>query len=123
MRPECHEREQAEQSWRCACDGWIGPLALTFDAQVAPNFGKRHLNRPAPDKPTEDIDWIGFDIGAQECLRPEFASKIADQDIADRHKAPGMMPQSSARDDLDNPLAPSIPAGYLDASPAGLRIG
>ena len=40
MRPECHEREQAEQSWRCACDGWIGPLALTFDAQVAPNFGK-----------------------------------------------------------------------------------
>ncbi len=34
-----------------------------------------------------------------------------------------MMPQGGARHNLDGSLAPSIPAGHLDASPARLRIG
>src|ERR1700733_956371 len=121
--PKCDEREQAEQGGRCACDGRVGPLALGLDTEMTTDLGKGHLDGPATDEPPEYVDWIGFEIGAQECLRPQFAGDIANQYIADWHEVSGMMPQGGARHDLYSPFAPSIPAGHLHTSPARLRIG
>jgi len=63
---------------------------------VATDLGERHLDGPAADEPTQDVDRIGLEIGAQKGLRPQFAGDVAHHDIADRHEASGMMPQRSA---------------------------
>ena len=38
MHPEGDDGEQAEQSWRSAEDGLIGPLALSFDPEMSAGF-------------------------------------------------------------------------------------
>jgi hypothetical protein len=64
--PKYDEREQAEQGGRCARDGWVGPLALGLDTEMTTDLGKGHLDGRATDKATEDVDWLGFAIGAQD---------------------------------------------------------
>ena len=67
-------------------------MALGLDPKVPTNLGKGHLDGPATDEPAEYVDWIGLEIGAQECLRPQLPSEIADKYITDWNKASGMMP-------------------------------
>lgn len=73
MRPHRDEREQAKRGGRCSGNRRIRPLALGLDAGVAPDFGEGDLNGPTTDKLAEDVDWIGFEIGTEECLRPQFS--------------------------------------------------
>ena len=41
MRPEGDDREQAEQNWRSAEDGLIGPLALSFYTEMSTDLFER----------------------------------------------------------------------------------
>src|SRR3712207_499368 len=117
MRPERDEGEQAEQGGGGARDGLIGPLALGFDAEVATDLGEGDLGAPAANKPAQDIEWIGREIGAQEGLRAELIFAVAHQHVADRDMMAGMRPDSSAANDLDLALCAAIPACNLQAVP------
>ena len=55
VSPEGDQGEQRQQGRRGAGDGFVGPLALGLDAEVAPNLFERHFNRPAPDEPAQDV--------------------------------------------------------------------
>ena len=69
MRPEGDEREQAKQRRGGAQNGEVGPLALSFDAEMGAAFLEGDLQLPARDEPLEDIDGSGVEIGAEEGLR------------------------------------------------------
>ena len=79
MRPEGDEREYAKQRRGGAQNGEVGPLALSFDAEMSAGVLEGDLKLPAGDKPLEDIDGSGVEIGTEEGLRHEFAERIADQ--------------------------------------------
>ena len=69
MCPESNQREQAEQRWGGAHDRQIGPLALSFDAEMGSDVLKGNLQLPTRDELLEDIDGGGVEIGAEEGLR------------------------------------------------------
>ena len=64
--PERHQREQAQQRWRGAGNRLVRPLALRLHAEMAAHLRKRHLDRPAPHEPAQDVHRIGLQIRAQE---------------------------------------------------------
>src|SRR3954471_7837497 len=117
MSPERDEGEQAEQGGGGAGDSLIGPLALGFDAEVATDLGEGDLDAPAADEPAQDIERIGGEIGAQECLRAELILAVAHQHVADWDVVAGMRPDGGAADDLDLALCAAISACDLQAVP------
>src|SRR5919112_2803056 len=118
MSPERDEGEQAEQGGGGAGDGLIGPLTLSFDAEMATDLGEGDLGAPAASKPAQDIERIGCEIGAQEGLRAELLLAVAHQHVADRDVVAGMRPDGRTTDDLDLALCAAIPACNLQAVPA-----
>ena len=98
-------------------------MSLSFNSQMASDLGKRDFSRPAANEPAEDIERVCVEISAQECLRLEFSGDVADQHVTDGHHAAGMMPDGGGGDDVDQALAPAIPACYLEALPACFRVG
>src|SRR5512133_400072 len=66
VSPEGDKGEQRQQGRRGAGDGFVRPLALSFNTKVAPNLFERDLDRPAPDEPAQDVQGIGPLIGAQK---------------------------------------------------------
>src|SRR5215204_503501 len=92
MSPERDEGEQAEQGGGGASNGLIGPLALGLDAEVATDFGEGNLGAPATNKPAQDVERIGREIGAQEGLRAGLILAVAHQHVADRDVFAGMRP-------------------------------
>ena len=87
------------------------------------DFGEGHLDGPAADEPAKDVERVGIEIGAQESLWLELIGNVANQYIADRHKAAGVVPDGGAGNDLQQPFAAAIPSVHLEASPARPRIG
>ena len=84
---------QATPEW-CA-NGEVGPLALSFDAEMGAGVLEGDLQLPAGDKPLKDIDGSGVEIGTEEGLRLEFADWIADQQPS--KSAPGAGPSGTRR--------------------------
>src|SRR5215208_220788 len=115
MSPERDEGEQAEQGGGGAGDGLIGPLALGFDAEMATDLGEGDLGAPAANKPAQDVERIGREVGAQKRLRAELILAVAHQHVADRDVMAGMRPDGGAGDDLDLALCAAIPACNLHA--------
>ncbi len=76
--PEGDQREQAKQSRGGAQSGEVGPLALSFDAEMGAGILEGDLKLPVGDEPSEDIDGSGVEIGTEEGLRLESAKWIAD---------------------------------------------
>jgi len=64
VSPEGDKGEQRQQGRRGAGDGFVGPLALSFNTEVAPNLFERDLDRPAPDEPAQDVQGVSLLIGA-----------------------------------------------------------
>ena len=64
------------------------------------DFGEGHLDGPAADEPAKDVERIGIEISAQKSLWLEFTGDVANQHIADRHEAAGMVPDGGAGNDL-----------------------
>jgi len=73
MRPEGDERTEAKQRRGGAQNGEIGPLTLSFHAEMSAGVPEGDLKLPASDEPLEDVDGSGVEIGAEERLRLEFA--------------------------------------------------
>ena len=73
-------------------------MPLGFDAQMAANLGEGYFSRPAANEPTQDVNRISVEVGAQESLRPQFTRDIADQDVADGHQTARMMPDGGSGD-------------------------
>src|SRR5271165_712549 len=118
MRPESNQREQAEQCWGGAHNRQIGPLTLSFDAEMGTNFLKGNLQLPTRDEPLEDIDGSGIKIGAEESLWRYFVERIAHQQPADGHRGQTpTVPDSRAGGDLNNTVGAAIPEGYGVALP------
>ena len=102
------------------------PLALGFDAEVAPDLFERHLDRPAADEPAQDFQGVGLQVGAQEGLRIVFTQDVAHQHPADQHPADRYAPAGmhrSAGQDIEFPPGLAIPLADRDAAPAAGRIG
>src|SRR5271165_274595 len=120
MRPESNQREQAEQCWGGAHNRQIGPLTLSFDAEMGTNFLKGNLQLPTRDEPLEDIDGSGIKIGAEESLWRYFVERIAHQQPADGHRGQTpTVPDSRAGGDLNNTVGAAIPD--LGSRPLGTR--
>src|SRR5208337_5162047 len=68
---------------------------------MAADFGEGDFDRPATHEPAEDVERVGIKVGAEKCLRFEFAHWIAHQDITDGNAVAGMVPYGGAGDDLD----------------------
>ena len=62
MRPEGDDGEQAEQNWRSAEDGLIGPRALSFDTEMS------DLDLPATDEPSKDVAGLSLEISSEKGL-------------------------------------------------------
>jgi hypothetical protein len=56
-------------------------------------------------------------------LRPEFSGDNTDQDIADWHGVPRMMPDGGTEDDLEQTLALTALPGDLETTPARPIVG
>src|SRR3954463_2856729 len=117
VSPEGDKGEQRQQGRRGAGDGLVGPLALSFNTEVAPNLFERYLDRPAPDEPAQDVQGVGLLIGAQERLRIVFTFDVAHQYPADRDTPAGMVPHGSAGQNIQLPPALAIPLTDRDAAP------
>ena len=123
MRPEGDEREQAKQRRGGAQNGEVGPLALSFDAEMGAGVLEGDLKLPAGDEPLEDIDGSGVEIGTEEGLRLEFAERIADQQPSDRHRGQTrVVPDGGAGSEFDDAIGAAIPEGDGMALPNGTGV-
>jgi hypothetical protein len=120
LSPTGDQGEQPEQ--RGGGSSYCGVGSLALDAEVPANFGDGHFGRPAANEPAQDFKRVGVEIGAQERLRTEFASGVADQHVADRHEPARMAPKRGAGHDLDQAFATPIPAVHPQAAPSCLGI-
>src|SRR5580765_3656675 len=68
MRPEGDERVETKQRRGGAQNCEVGPLALSFDAEMGARVLEGDLQLPAGDEPLEDIDGSGVEIGTEEGL-------------------------------------------------------
>ena len=123
MRPEGDEREQAKQRRGGAQNGEVGPLALSFDAEMGACVLEGDLKLPAGDEPLEDIDGSGVEIGTEEGLRLKLADWIADQQPSDRHRGQArVVPDGGAGSEFDDAIGAAIPEGDGMALPNGTGV-
>src|SRR4051794_23975994 len=59
-----YEREEAEEHWGGAGDGFVTPLALRLHAQMGTGFFQGHLHLPALDEPGDDLQRRRLLVGA-----------------------------------------------------------
>lgn len=120
--PERDQGEHAEQDWRGAGDCRFGPLPPGLNTEMAANLGESDLDRPAADKPAQNVERVRIEIGAEKGLRLEFAVWVAHQYMADGNAAPGVVPHGGAGDDLDPPFAAAVPSRHQQTPPVCLRV-
>ena len=85
-------------------------MPLGLDTEVTADFGEGDFDGPAADEPAKNVERICIEIRAQKSLWLEFTGDIANQHIADRHEAAGMVPDGGAGHDLQQPFAAAVPA-------------
>jgi hypothetical protein len=123
VRPEGDEREQAEQRRGGAQNGEVGPLTLSFDAEMGAGVLEGDLKLPAGDEPLKDIDSSGVEIGTEEGLGLEFAERIADQQPSDRHRGKArVVPDGGSGSEFDAAIGAAIPQSDGVALPNGTAI-
>src|SRR3954463_13622123 len=74
-----HDGEQAEQAGRGAGDGLVGPLPLGLDTEVVADLSERDLQLPALREPAEDLQRLSRRVGAEQGLRVEPPTGVAQQ--------------------------------------------
>src|SRR5215471_13129241 len=123
MRPQRDDGEQGEESRGGAQDGFVGPLTLGLDTEVSADLRKSYLDLPAADEPGKNVMGMRIEIGRQECLRVEFATRIADQKPAYRNWLnAAAIPQRGAACDLVDAIGPAVPQADLVALPDDFAI-
>ena len=91
---------------------WLlaGPLTLSLDAKMSAHLLESDLDLPAADEPSDDVLWLGVEIGCEEGLRVELAGWIADQKPSDRHRRhAAAIPDGGAGCELDEPIGSAVP--------------
>src|SRR6266566_3282384 len=86
MRKNGDERKQAQQGRSGAQDRHIRPLALGLYPQMVPHFMKGDFDRPAQDKPLDDLGSLGMLIGAKQGYWLILSLWIANEDPTDRDR-------------------------------------
>ena len=123
MRPEGDDGEQAEQNWRSAEDGLIGPLALSFDTEMSTDLFESDLDLPATDEPSKDVAGLSLEISSEKGLGLELTFGIADKEPADRDwRNPGAIPNRRATGDLNEAIGSAIPETDSIAFPGNFAI-
>ena len=77
VRPQGDEGEQAEQRRGGALDSGIGPLALSFHAEMSASFLEGDFELPTRDEPVKHVAWCNVEIGGEKGLGFELAGGIA----------------------------------------------
>src|SRR5580658_3179811 len=118
MRPESNQREQAEQRRGGAHNRQIGPLTLSFDAEMGTDLLKCDLQLPTRDEPLEDVDGSRIEAGAEEDLRRQFADRIAHEQPSNGHNGrAAAIPNGGTGGDLDDTIAAAVPKSDRVALP------
>ena len=121
--PEGCQGIHAQQDGCGAQDCPVGPLPLGLNTEVGAAVLEGDLDLPAPDEPPEDVDGIGGDVGAEECLGFEVAGRIAHQHPADRYRRAAVVPDGGVGGDVEDLGPVSVPVGHRDRAPGALRVG
>ena len=123
MCPEGDERVETKQRRGGAQNCAVGPLALSFDAEMCASVLEGDLKLPAGDEPLEEIDGSGVEIGREEGLRLEFAERITDQQPSDRHRGQTpVVPDGRAGSQFDGAIGAAVPEGDGMALPGSAEI-
>ncbi len=111
MGEEGHACGQAEQG-RCRTgDRALGPRALGRDAEGRADLAQRHFALPAQDKPGDELQRIGGQIGAQQGGCGELVARIADEHPANRDgRQAGVVPDRGARKPWEGSVARAVAA-------------
>src|SRR5437868_1847482 len=86
IRQQGYQGKQAQQDGRGTSDGFVGPLALGFDAQMLSDVAKGGFHLPAAHEAGQNEGRDEGQGGGQQSLWVEFASDIADDDEANRNR-------------------------------------
>src|SRR5207344_2640177 len=90
---------------------------------MSSDFLEGDFDLPATDEPSEDVAWMGVEIGCQERLRIEFTRGIADQQPADRRRRySAAIPQRGSGGDLDEAVVLAVPETDPIALPGDFAI-
>ena len=76
-RQQGDDREQSEQAWRGAGDGFARPLTPGFHAEVVADLAEGDFELPALDEPANGLHRLLGWIGAEQGLRIEAPAGIA----------------------------------------------
>src|SRR3974390_1338817 len=81
------------------------------------------LDLPAADEQSDDVLWLGVEIGCEEGLRVELAGWIADQKPSDRHRRhAAAIPNGGAGCALDQPVGSAVPQADAATLPRDFAI-
>src|SRR5260370_15271066 len=101
MSKNGHERKEFQQGRSGAHNRQIGPLALGLDAQMSTHLMKSDFDRPAQNKPLDDVGSLCILIGAKQGHWLILSLWITNEDPTDRHRRDSrLIPQSRASGDL-----------------------
>jgi hypothetical protein len=115
------EREPGPQDGSGACDGLVRPLAWGLESQLGPGVCTRHLDRPAPADPGQDLHGCGRRVGTEERFHAPFARGVAHQDKAEvGGREARRMPQGRAREPPPLLALAAVPV-HRDVLPGGIR--
>src|SRR5260221_7594067 len=83
---EGDEGKQAHQNRCGALNGFVGPLALGFNAQMFPDMTKSGFHLPTAFEEDQDAEGVKGGLGGEQGLRLEFASDIPNEDKANGYR-------------------------------------
>src|SRR5436305_9561288 len=110
MSKDGHERKECQQGRSGAQNSQIRPLALRLDSQMITHFMKGDFDRPAQDKPRDDLGSLCILIGAKQGHWLILALWIAHEPPPDRHRRDRrLIPQSRASGDFHLARGSPIP--------------
>ena len=114
--------EEAQQDWRGAGDGPVGPLALGLHTQVGADFSEGYFQLPTQHKPLDDLDGIGVGVGAEQGLGLEPGLGVADQHPADGYRRlAGDVPEGGVGGQCHGAGMAAIP-GHRRCGPGGVGM-
>src|SRR5208282_1180782 len=121
--PKCNEGEHSEQRRRRSRDSEVGPLPLSFDAEMRATLLECCFDGPTAHEPSENFYRCRIEIRAQKCLRIAHASGIAHEHPADRRwRQSGVIPDRRSGHDLEDASFIAIPVWRRQPGPTGLLV-
>src|SRR5215212_11437427 len=123
MGQQCDQREQTHQH-RCGSPyRQFRPLALCLKSQMPTHLLEGYFQLPAHHKPTDDLLWIGIEVGTKEGLGFELSLRVSDKDPAQGYgEQARAVPHGCLRSDLDHARPSSIRVSDLGWLPNGAWV-